>query len=343
MLSRGRQSTPDNIGVRSFARIHMTSSAAGLRRLDAIIWATVAFVAALVAAAAAFGDFKIVPETYIAPGSICLLLILGARYYRDRRDDHNLASALESTAQLIAFVAVGAPLSYVAATSSLPLQDAALARLDQALGFDWIGLLAFMHRWPGFFSLMHVVYPTLSLQMAGAVLLLGFTGRQSWLRTYMLAFIFAALITIAISSFVPAEGAWLYYGITDDASAMPVSHTSWPVFFGLRDGSLRLLTGVGTEGVITFPSLHAALAVILVAALWPVPVARWVAVTINSLMLVATPIDGSHYFVDILAGIGIAAFSFAAALALMARLTSRPAVAPTRYAPAPGSVPPAVA
>src|ERR1700751_796328 len=98
----------------------MICNAAGLRRVDAIIWATVAFVAAFVALAAAFGNFMIVPQTYIAPVGICLLLMLGAHYYRDRRDDHNLASALESTAQLIAFVAVGAPLSYVAATSSLP-------------------------------------------------------------------------------------------------------------------------------------------------------------------------------------------------------------------------------
>jgi PAP2 superfamily len=312
----------------------MICSAAGLRQLDAIIWTAIAFVAAFVVAAAAFGGFRIVPETYIAPAGICLLLKLAARYYRDRRDDHNLASALESTAQLIAFVAVGAPLSYVAASPSLPLQDAALARLDQALGFDWIGLLAFMHRWPGFFSLMHVVYPTLPLQMAAAVLLLGFTGRQSWLRIFMLAFIFAALITIAISAFLPAQGAWLYYGIKDDAYAMPLGHTSWrAVFFGLRDGSFRLLAAVDTEGIITFPSLHAALAVILVVALWPVPIARWVAVAINSLMLMSTPIDGSHYLVDILAGIGIAAFSFAAALALMARVALRPAVMATRYAP----------
>ena len=316
----------------------MIRDAAGLRRLDTIIWALVAFTAACVLIATALSDFRVAPETYIAPAGVCLILILVARYYRNWREDDNLASALVSTAQLIAFAAVGAPLSYVAATSSLPLQDAALARLDQALGFDWIGLLAFMHRWPGFFELMHLIYPSLNLQMVAVVLLLGFTARLAWLRIYMLAFIFAALITIAISAFVPAEGAWLHYGITDPASAMPISHTSWPVFLGLRDGSFRLLMAVGSEGIITFPSLHAALAVILVAAFWPVPIARWVALAINSLMLVATPIDGSHYLVDILGGIGIAAFSFAAALALMARLARRPAAIATRYAPGPGSI-----
>jgi hypothetical protein len=317
----------------------MICNAAGLRRLDAIIWATVVFVAGCMPIATAISDFRVAPETYIVPATVCLLLKLGARYYRGWREDHNVASALEATAQLIAFAAVAAPLSYVAASYSLPLQDAAMARWDHALGFDWKEFLAFMQRSPGFLTLMHLIYPLLAPQIVAVVLLLGFTARLAWLRIYMLAFIFAALITIAISAFLPAEGPWLHYGISDPASAMPLSHTSWPVFLGLRVGSFRLLMGIGSEGIITFPSLHAALAVILVASFWPVPIARWVAVTINSLMLVATPIDGSHYFVDIVAGIGIATFSFAAARALVTRLAVQPAALATRYASGPRSGP----
>jgi hypothetical protein len=45
---------------------------------------------------------------------------------------------------------------------------------------------------------------------------------------------------------------------------------------------------------------------ILVAAFWPVPIARWFAVPINCFVVVTTPIDKSHYFVDVLAGIAIA-------------------------------------
>jgi PAP2 superfamily len=304
--------------------------ATGLRRLDKIIWALVALVAAFVLIVAAFSDFTVAPTSYIAPASACLLLKLGVRYYRDRRNDLNIASALESTAQLIAFAAVAAPLSYLAVSTSLPLQDAALDHLDHALGLDWKGLLALTQAWPALFKFMHLIYLSLTLQMVAAVLLLGFTGRQAWLRAYMLAFIFAALITIAISALVPAEGAWLYYGITGAPTALPVSHTAWPVIFGLRDGSFRLLMGLGAEGVITFPSMHAALAVILVAAFWPVPLARFLAVALNSLVLAATPIDGSHYFVDVLAGIGIAAFCVTAARALVMRLAVLPATIATR-------------
>jgi PAP2 superfamily len=323
----------------------MTWHAAGLRRLDGIIWALVAGVAAFVVIAAAFSDFTVVLKSYAAPVSICLLLKLGVSYYRDRRNDNNLASALESTAQLLAFAAVAAPLSYVAASAALPLQDAALDSMDRALGFDWKGLLAVMHRWPEFFKFMHLIYMSLSLQLVAVVLLLGFTGRLLWLRVYMLAFIFAALITIAISVLLPAEGVWLYYGLKGDLAAMPLSHTSWPLFFGLRDGTFRLLMGVGTDGIITFPSLHAALAVILVVAFWPVPIARWLGASINFLMLAATPFDGSHYFVDVLAGIGIAVLCVAAARMLVMRLALPPAAAKSRdlvpAAAAPGTFSPA--
>jgi membrane-associated phospholipid phosphatase len=62
----------------------------------------------------------------------------------------------------------------------------------------------------------------------------------------------------------------------------------------------------GSEGIITFPSLHAALGLIFALALWPDRVLRWFSLALNLLMIVATPIDGSHYFVDVFAGLAIA-------------------------------------
>ena len=95
-----------------------------------------------------------------------------------------------------------------------------------------------------------------------------------------------------------------------------------PIYHGLRDGSLRALTGLTADGIITFPSLHAALAVIVVAALWPVAMLRWVFLALNAAMLAATPIDGSHYFIDVLAGIALAALSLLLAQATTARAAS---------------------
>jgi membrane-associated phospholipid phosphatase len=59
-----------------------------------------------------------------------------------------------------------------------------------------------------------------------------------------------------------------------------------------------------TTGIISFPSLHASaalLAIYLVRGLkliYPVTV-------LNLLMLAGTPVFGGHFFVDVLAGVGI--------------------------------------
>jgi membrane-associated phospholipid phosphatase len=305
----------------------MLEHASGLRRLDNTIWTLIAGVGVSVLVASAFGGFHIVLNSYTAAATAGALLLGTAYYYRVRRADLKLASALESTAQLLIFAAVAAPLSYLAAGCALPLQDAAFDAMDRALGFNWGETLAFMSQRPVFFDFMRTIYLSLTLQMTAVVLLLAFTGRLGWLRLYMLAFIFAAVVTIAISALLPAEGAWLHYGLKGDQSLMPVSHTSWPVFHALRDGSYRLVMAVGSEGIITFPSLHAALAIILIAAFWPIPVARWISAAINVMMLAATPIDGSHYLVDVLAGIAVAALCLVAAHKLADRVMAVPSVA----------------
>jgi hypothetical protein len=291
----------------------MDGEALKLRRLDRLIWALVALTAACVLAAPYVSRFRIAWDTFLGPGIACAILIAGGFVYRHWRKDARLASGLTSTAHVIAFAAVGAPLSYLAAAlgAELPLHDRVFDAIDRALGLDWKALLAAMNAAPLLYAPLRVSYLSLTLQMTTVVLCLAYTGRLVWLRVYTLAFIFAALICIAISAALPAAGVWPYYGLTaaDSPVVLPAVSTSWPVFYGLRDGSFRDLVAVGSEGIITFPSLHAALAVVLIAGLWPVPKLRWAILTLNLLMLAGTPIDGSHYFADVFAGIALAALS----------------------------------
>ena len=306
----------------------MDREAVASRRLDGLIWAMVALVAAIVLIAPAVSSFHIVWRAFIAPAATCSLLLAVGWFYRHWRRDPRLASGAICTAQVIAFAAVGAPLSYLAASTSLPLYDHALDSIDRALGLDWKGLLAWMNASPAIYDVLRPIYLSLTLQMTTVVLCLAFTGRLIWLRVYTLAFFLAALISIAISAVLPAAGVWPYYALTavDSPHILPAVSTSWPVFDGLRDGTFRSLVAVGSEGIITFPSLHAALAVIVIAALWPVAILRWVALALNTVMLIATPIDGSHYFLDVIAGVVLAALCLVAA--------SRIAQAAKRDAPA---------
>ena len=304
------------------------ADAATLHRLDRLIWTLVAAVGTVVLASPFVSNFFVVWTSFGPPVAACLTLCAGAWFYNHWRRDARLASGLESTAQLIAFAAVGAPLSYLAAAAgaAIPLQDHVFDAMDRALGFDWMALLGWLNGAPVTFTGLRLIYGTLLPQMTLAVLCLAFTGRLVWLRTFMLAFIFTTLVTIALSAVLPAAGVWLHYGLTEaDARVVPVVSTVWPVFTGLRDGSMRALVAAGAEGVITFPSLHAALAVIMIAALWPIRWLRWPILVLNVAMLAATPIDGAHYLVDVLAGVVIAVVGLFAARAVVLRTGRAPA------------------
>ena len=64
---------------------------------------------------------------------------------------------------------------------------------------------------------------------------------------------------------------------------------------------------------MTFPSFHAASAVLYAWALWPVRWMRPIVVLAFGAMLAATPINGGHYLIDIIAGTAIAVLAIVAA------------------------------
>jgi PAP2 superfamily protein len=168
----------------------------------------------------------------------------------------------------------------------------------------------------------------------GVPVALGWTGRYWRLQVFTLAFAIALIVTTIISIFVPAIGTYDVLNVHPDPNVFtPGGYLDQLRELPLvRDGSLRELSYRSLAGLITFPSFHAASAVLYLWAFWPV---RWlgpIAAAINVMMLLATPIVGGHYFADIFAGIAIAAASIAVAKHLGARAraaTSQHELSPT--------------
>ena len=92
---------------------------------------------------------------------------------------------------------------------------------------------------------------------------------------------------------------------------------------------LRDLDLLNLAGIVTFPSFHACSAVLYAWAFWPVWWMRPIALLANVAMLASTPVDGGHYFIDLLAGIAVAIFAIFAARAVSQWIAMRPATAPT--------------
>lgn len=279
-----------------------------MQRLNRPIWLVIAAASAIVIASSLVGPFHIDWASFSKAAAACVPLCGAGWFYTRLRNDRRAGATLISTAQIIAFSAVGAPLSYLAARAGFPLQDSLFATWDHRLGIDWPGYVSFVtgHVW--LHRLLVVAYLSFTVQVIATVLVLGFAGHFLRLSAFVRAFLLTTLITIAISAFVPAMGPWLFYNAQPDLAhgAIPVSSTSWPVFLGLRNGTFSVMSGLNSEGIITFPSLHAALGVLFVMAVWHIRGLRMISLALNTLMILATPFAGSHYVVDVIVGIAIA-------------------------------------
>lgn len=276
-------------------------------------------IAATVLAAAAWmtaAGLRLDWASAAPPALGCASLAGLAAWYRIRRPDPRLEAALTGTAQLVAFCAAAACLSYAVAGTAGPLWDETLLSWDLALHLDWRAYLAFVDARPGLGLSYTVAYQSLMLQMIVATGLLGLTGRLQATHDFVMAVIVAGLVTILISAAMPAMAMFVHLGLTptDFPQLRPAAaFVHVPAMSGLRDGTLRVISLDHVEGIITFPSFHAALAAIFIKAFWQVAGLRWPALALNLLLVAATPIDGGHYFVDVLAGLAVAVLAILAA------------------------------
>ena len=284
-----------------------------LKRAVRVVWIALAATAAAALIASTLGPFQVQWLSFRKPDLVAGLLVVMSWFYATIRKNAALADALTGAAQVIAFAAVGAPLSYVAASAAFPLWDRELAALDRHLGFDWMAWLAAMNAAPLLHRILASAYASFAVQTTAVVLVLAAAGHALRWRVFMLSFVVTTLLTIGVSTLMPAQGVWghLQLSALDSPAIVPATRDlPLAVFFGLRDGSFRHLVAEGAEGIISFPSLHAALGLLFLLALWPVRYAGWIAASLNVAMIAATPVDGSHYFCDVAAGLTIALLSW---------------------------------
>jgi hypothetical protein len=290
-------------------RIPSRSGHADRRRhvADAAVWITIGAGAIVIITASLLTPVRIEWHSFLAPGSTAALLAAAGWWYRTRRNDARLGAVINCTAQIIGFAAVAAPLSYIAATAGFPLWDATLNAWDRQLHFDWTQAMTFVATHPVLRIVLFLAYSSFAVQTITTVMALGIAGQLERLSAFVSAFVCTTLITIVGSAIFPAAGPYLFLGLQPEVTHgfLPVSSTSWPAFLGLRDGTMHTVYGLHSEGIITFPSLHAALSVLFAIALWRVPVVRWIALGLNAAMLIGTPAYGSHYVVDVIAGVAI--------------------------------------
>jgi membrane-associated phospholipid phosphatase len=129
-------------------------------------------------------------------------------------------------------------------------------------------------------------------------------GHHNQARAFLHWFIVSTFAAIAIGTLIPAAGAFVYYHL-------PAASTTGYVaqWTGLRNGTLRAINPFDNQGLVVFPSFHAVLAVLCAYAATPLRVLRYPLLALNLLIILASPAMGGHYFIDIIAGISLAALT----------------------------------
>lgn len=265
-------------------------------RTDPLLWAGAAYLALWDALAVWRIGWTVYWPPFLGASATIALCVALAGFFRARDAAWARVFAALGLAMALAYTCQTA--TYVLGTVGAPFR--ALDRVDGAIGFSWGAWREWVVAHPRFHAVLAVVYPQHFAMSAVAVVVLALateTGALPFLRAFAISFSVSALGQLVMPALTNTPGA-----------------PSNAVRLALRNGTFDTLDFTQGVGLISFPSMHAALAVMACLALWSfrwwrVPLALFTAV-----MLVSIPSEGGHYLADVLAGAALGAVAWRAAL-----------------------------
>lgn len=274
------------------------------RPSEAAAWLLIgAMIAVCIGASLGLGFRFAMPEAAIPVIGVAILCA-AKRIGRTRRRP---ALRIGATAflQMTLFTLIGVVLPYALAARGGALWDARFGAIDRALGFDWPMVFAAADRYPRLLWLGGLAYHSLTVQMIACIVVLSATGQADRLTVAVMAAIASGFVTILISGVTPALGNVFDPG--DYRHLWPsVAWMEQDMLTGLRDGRWRIIDLTRLMGIVTFPSYHATLPIILAWALGRTRRWRGIAPLWAGITIVATPLFGGHYAIDVIAGAGLA-------------------------------------
>jgi hypothetical protein len=243
------------------------------------------------------------------PYVVCGTLALALRLWAGRlpwRHGVALANGAEYYALFTLIALIGAVASYPIAALTSGFHDATLQRIDESLGFDWLAWYRAVADHP---LLQHAGLIAYRSIYATPAVLLGYfawKGERIAAHRFLATFWLTALVTLLLYGFMPAVGpfAYLWHAAIP---YMPESELWQPGLIpALRDHSVRVVDLAHLRGIVSAPSFHAAAAAIYIQAAWRLRELRWPVLGVAGAMLLATPVEGTHYLADILLGLAVA-------------------------------------
>jgi len=271
------------------------------------------------------GGLKMDSTKFLASAASSLICVATFNYLLRKPKLQYLRSVAETVGLGIALTGPLVMLTYLAALTNHPLQDHRLMQMDQNLGIDWMALIATADAHPIFARALTLAYNSFAFQLLLLPALLSISRQAARAYQMVAAHGFICVFASFISIWYPALGT--YAALSIDISQFKNIDASW----GLAsvDQMMAVRTDPGfvlrldqASGIITFPSVHAAAAILCAWATWPLKLVRFPLIILNIFMFFSAVVVGGHYVVDLISGIAITGFAIAVVL-YVTRLPAR--------------------
>lgn len=254
---------------------------------------------------------------------VALYVVVALVGYRVRGDESRPArlirnlvgtgqTLLHLCALAIPFGLAIAILICLASANGRPLLDGNLAGLDRAFGFDWLAFLKLTNSSPIVSATLVAAYHSIGLQMMMVAVFHASMHRLDRLLEYYVTSAVCLTIIGAVEALVPAAGAYAFFKPPAAAFSNFTSEAGmwhYTTLLKLRSGEPFALNFSEAQPLVTFPSFHTSLGVLIAYSMRYLRVVFWPVLLLEVIMIISTMPEGGHHMIDLIAGAAIAVLS----------------------------------
>lgn len=294
-------------------------------KLNCVIWLAIAALGLLDAGFMHYmglkADLPGTPDIFL----FMIMCALGALYYRYVQRNDNVFLAANSILQILIAAKLLLIWNYIVAGFNFPLIDDTLIAIDRAMGFNWLRYIKWVDAQSWLPLLLLFAYESFVLMPFFLVFMLILYKETAHVQRIIMIYGLTCFICLTIAGFLPAVAGYVYYDIDVDSLnhmiAAARSHEAH--LFAMRNHTLTTIPYPGV-GLVTFPSFHATMAILLIYAGLPFCRLRWVIIPLNIAMLFSCINDGGHWLIDVIGGIIIGLAGIWLAERILPRLSPCP-------------------
>jgi hypothetical protein len=236
---------------------------------------------------------------------IVLSALLAAleKYYGKNATGQRISLACGMIAVLIPASILAGAIAHASLRMGRPFVDQNLSAIDQAIRWHSPDVVIAFAAYPSVSSVLSMIYHSSLPVCIACALAIAVSGRAERAAEFAWIYVLCILVAAVSAIFFPALGSTVYHGI-EGISGLPVDAGNFhlPIVEYYRNDPSAVFSPGKMTGVVTFPSFHTVMAMVVPYALRGKGFVFLFAVSWASLVILSSVVIGGHYLVDLVAG-----------------------------------------